>query len=77
MVKGGHAKEGACMAGGACMARGYAWQEGVCVAGGCMAKRACVAGGVSDSGRYASYWNAFLCFKSVCLFNVFLLILAA
>ena len=63
-VMGGmHDREGACMAGG------HAWW-GVCMVG------ACVAGGVhvmhappgryygygirSMSGRYASYWNAFL-----------------
>ena len=40
--------------------RGHVWQ-GACMAGGC-AWQGCVAGGQirSMSGRYASYWNAFL-----------------
>ena len=36
---------------------------GACTAGGCVAGGACMAGGYeiwSMSGRYASYWNAFL-----------------
>ena len=65
---------GACMvAGGVCVARGHAWQKGVHAwQGGCAWQRgACVVkGGMrgirrdteirSMSGRYASYWNAFL-----------------
>ena len=54
---------GGCMAGGACMAGehvcvtgGHAWRGGVC--------HACPPGRYyeirSMSGRYASYWNAFL-----------------
>ena len=71
-VVGGHAW-GACMAGvhgrGVCMVGGHAWW-GVCMAEGC----ACHAhppcryyghGIQSMSGRYASYWNAFLSFKSL------------
>ena len=56
--------QGACVAGvGACMAGGCVWQ------GGMHGRGACVAGGMhcryyeirSMSGRYVSYWNAFLC----------------
>ena len=51
MVGGVHGR-GACVAGGACMAGGHAchawWGEGG------------VRGIRSMSGRYASYWNAFL-----------------
>ena len=67
---------GACVAGGvhgwgACMAGGHAWQ-GSLHGGGCMAGGHCVRdmhtppsryygyGIQSMSGRYASYWNAFL-----------------
>ena len=64
-MAGEHAWQGACMAGGVCMAGGLVWQGacmvmvGVCVhGGGCMA---CTYYGIqSMSGRYASYWNAFL-----------------
>ena len=69
-----HGREGACMAGGmcvrgACVAGWHAWQ------GGMHCREVCVAGGHvwharpsrymyyeirSMSGRYASYWNAFL-----------------
>ena len=49
---------GACMAGG-----GHVWQGGMCMARGC-AWHACPPGRYyniwSLSGRYASYWNAFL-----------------
>ena len=71
-VAGSHAWWGACVA-GACMVggvhgRGHVWQ-GACVAGGHEWQGACMAGGGmrgryyeirSMSGRYASYWNAFL-----------------
>ena len=67
---GEHAWQGTCVAGGMC-------GRGACMAGGvCMARGACVAGGHawytpprryyeirSMSGRYASYWNAFLLFN--------------
>ena len=48
-VVGGMRGRGACMAGGTCMAGGCAWQGAMCGRrnGHC-------------SGRYASYWNAFL-----------------
>ena len=56
MHGGGHVKQGACMAGGmhgrGCMAGGRAWWGGV---HGRYYKI------WSMSGRYASYWNAFLC----------------
>ena len=45
------------LAWGACMAGGHVWWD-VCMAGG-----ACMADTTSMSGRYVSYWNAFL-FKS-------------
>ena len=45
-LQGGHAWQGACMAGGrACVAGGHAWQ-GACVVGG-----ACMAGGVHGRGH--------------------------
>ena len=62
--RGGHGR-------GACMAGGHAWQ-GACVVGGGCVVGMCMVGGVHDrggvhgrrdghcSGRYASYWNAFL-----------------
>ena len=53
------------------VARGHAWLQGVCDCGG----GACIAVGQgacivydeirSMSGRYASYWNAFLFYTSV------------
>ena len=62
----GHAWQG-------CAWWGHVWQEGMHVKGGMHGKGACVAGGCmvggmrgryyeirSMSGRYASYWNAFL-----------------
>ena len=62
--KGGmHGKGGVCGE-GACVVGRYAWQR-VCMAGG-MCGRGCVAGGIHvrrdshRSGRYTSYWNAFL-----------------
>ena len=67
MVAGGHAwLRGACMvAGRACMVArvhgcgGCAWLRGACVvAGGCIGHNEIR----SMSGRYASYWNAFLLF---------------
>ena len=45
-VARGHAWQGGMHGRGACMAGGHAWQ-GVCMVGHC-------------SGRYTSYWNAFL-----------------
>ena len=50
MHGGGHVWWGACMVGG-CVAGGGAWQRGMC--GRYHEIR-------SMSGRYASYWNAFL-----------------
>ena len=49
-MAGGHAWWGVCMAGGACVVGGCAWQ------GGDMHGRK----NGNCSGRYASYWNAFL-----------------
>ena len=57
-----------------CVVGGHAWQEGVCMAGGGVHGRGacvvgvCMMGGMharyyeirSMSGRYASYWNAYL-----------------
>ena len=66
------ARGGAFVAGGACMARVCAWLGDVHGWGVCMARGACAACtpptprpdttryGQSMSGRYASYWNAFL-----------------
>ena len=58
---------GVCMAGGGMRGGGHAWQGGVHVWwGACMAGGIHGGGGVryyeirSMSGRYASYWNAFL-----------------
>ena len=53
---------------GACMAWRCAWQGGMHDKGGVHGRGACVVGGMhgryyeirSMSGRYASYWNAFL-----------------
>ena len=49
------------------MAGGYAWWGEACMAGGyAWWREACMAGGVNGrrdshcSGRYTSYWNAFL-----------------
>ena len=48
---------GVCVAeGGSCVAGGYAWQEGGAMHGGGMHGRR----NGHCSGRYASYWNAFL-----------------
>ena len=61
---GGHAWQGGMhgggMPGGGVHGRGHAWQGGVCSGGTCMAGG--VRGRKNDncSGRYASYWNAFL-----------------
>ena len=62
--------ERARIAGGTCMAgvcsRGCAWQGRMCGIGGGCGRGACIARGVRGrrdghcSGRYASYWNAFL-----------------
>ena len=57
----GHAWRGACVAGGAMCDRGLAWR-GACVAGSMHAMH-CPSRYYeirSMSGRYASYWNAFL-----------------
>ena len=58
-VEGGHAWKGG-MHGRGMRGRGHVLQRGMCGEG------ACVVGGVcgirSMSGRYGSYWNAFLCF---------------
>ena len=67
MVKGGMNDEGSvCVAKGACVAKeGACIVKGPCVAGACVAG-ACMAEGMRGrrdghcSGRYASYWNAFL-----------------
>ena len=68
MARGLHGRGGACMVGGgACMVgEGHAWL-GVCMAEGMLGGRGlCGSGGVRVrrhgycSGRYASYWNAFL-----------------
>ena len=72
---GGVHGRGACVAGG-CAWWGHVSQWGVCMAGGrmhgqggtCHGRGVCVVGGMharyyeirSMSGRYASYWNAFL-----------------
>ena len=48
---------------GVCMARGHAWQGCVCVAGGWHGREGMHGRYYeiqSMSGRYASYWNAFL-----------------
>ena len=61
---------GACMVAGVmCMvAGGHAWLWGVCVVVGgvCMVARGCIGYDEirSMSGRYASYWNAFLLKRS-------------
>ena len=62
---------GVCVVGAACVVGGHVWQggmcgRGACVAGGMCGRGACMPGGVRGrtdghcSGRYASYWNAFL-----------------
>ena len=60
MRGGGVCARGACMAGGG----GHAWEGGMCGGGACMAWGGGVRGRYyeirSMSGRYASYWNAFL-----------------
>ena len=62
MVGGNHDQD-ACMAGGACVAGGHAWC-GACMAGGMCGTHAAPPSRYyeirSMSGRYASYWNAFL-----------------
>ena len=63
---GGHAWWGACMARGACVAGGHAWQGGM--RGGGHAFHSRYYGIQSMSGRYASYWNAFL-FEMCCSIN--------
>ena len=50
---------GACVVGGACMAGGHAWQ-GACVAGGVHGRGMRGRRNGHCSGRYASYWNAYL-----------------
>ena len=73
-MAGGHVWQGACMAGGVCMARECVWQGvgmagRLCGRGDMHGRGAFMAGGMcvggmhviqSMSGRYASYWNAFL-----------------
>ena len=76
----GHAWQGGMCGRGACVAWRCVWQGGVCGRGTCMAG-ACVVGGMwhayppsryygygirSMSGRYASYWYAFLLTLTVC-----------
>ena len=46
---------GVCMAGGACVALGGVWHWGVCGIGVMLGRR-----DGHCSGRYTSYWNAFL-----------------
>ena len=53
--KGGHAWQRACMG-----VTGGMHGMGVCVAGACMAGGVCRKRDGHCSGRYASYWNAFL-----------------
>ena len=65
VVKGGmRAKGGHAWQRGACVAKvGHVWQRGACMMKGvCMAKGVCMGYDEirSMSGRYASYWNAFL-----------------
>ena len=75
MYGGGHVWQAGVHDKGACLAGGHTWQGGLhgsgraCMAGGtCMARRghARQGGGVRGrrdghcSGRYASYWKAFL-----------------
>ena len=72
-MAGGHVWRGVCMVGAVC-GGGHAWQ-GVVYGRGCawqgmhawlLGRGACVEGGMrgrknyNSSGRYASYWNAFL-----------------
>ena len=61
-MAGGHVWQGACMAG--CVHGGCAWQGGhawwAAMHGGGMSGRYYGHGIRSMSGRYASYWNAFL-----------------
>ena len=71
-VMRGHVWQGGHVFQGGMNGRGHAWQECVC-GGGVHGRGACVAGGHAwqgsmcgrrdshCSGRYASYWNAFLC----------------
>ena len=77
-MAGGMCGRGACMAGGVCGRRGKhggggmhgrrrVWQEGQAWRGACMACMLPSTGSRyyeirSMSGRYASYWNAFLFF---------------
>ena len=69
-VAGGRAWQGACMArgcvagacvAGGCMAGGHAWQ-GACMVGGMCGGEgnACGRRDCHCSGRYVSFWNAFL-----------------
>ena len=68
-VWGGHAWWEACMVGGGCAWWGHAWQgRRACVVGACMARIPPPAPdttryGRSMSGRYTSYWKAFLSFN--------------
>ena len=60
-VVGGACVVGVCMVRGAYMAWVHAWQEGMHVSGGRGGMR-CRRDG-HCSGRYVSYWNAFLCWN--------------
>ena len=77
MHGGGHAWQGG-MHGRGMHGGGHAWQWGMCGGGGIHGRGhawqgACMVGGVHGrrdghfSGRYASYWNAFLFFFAVIL----------
>ena len=69
----GCAWQGACVAGGVCGGGGHVWQRSIHGRGGMCGRGVCMAGGMRGrkggmparrdghcSGRYASYWNAFL-----------------
>ena len=55
MVKGQYVAKGECMVKGGVCGKGGACVMGVCMAGGMHGRRDSYS-----SGRYASYWNAFL-----------------
>ena len=68
MVKGGmYGEGGVCMAKvgcawqrGVCMVRGHVWQRGACM----VCTPPSTRYGQSMHGRYTSYWNAFLFYKT-------------
>ena len=67
--KRGMCGKGACIREGTCMARRHAWWGDACVAGEGQGR------GRKDShysGRYASYWNAFLWFFFTCILSRFM-----